>query len=354
MRQSDRHSDSTTVRRVRPARLVAWGAAALAAVAGGAAMMAAPGNAAPTVMSWHLHANGDLVSPQVDDGVLKIYGTREDDRIALRLQAGRPGFLQVDFGNDGSAESTVDLSGVGRITLDARGGSDSVSIDESNGRFTDVIPTTIDGGSGDDRLAGGSGAETLIGGSGNDSIDGNRGNDAGFMGAGDDTFIWDPGDGSDTVEGGGGHDTMLFNGANVAERVDLSANGNRLLFFRDPAGITMDTNEVERVDFVALGGADVVTVNELRGTDVREVNVTLGADGVTDRVIVNGSERDGRVTVRGDADAVQVKSRHSRLSLLQPEGAFDRLDLNGLGGKQGVESELAGTIGLFVDGVRVS
>ena len=38
---------------------------------------------------------------------------------------------------------------------------------------------------------------------------------------------------------------MRFNGANIAEQVDLSANGNRLRFFRDAANITMDTNGVE-------------------------------------------------------------------------------------------------------------
>ena len=47
------------------------------------------------------------------------------------------------------------------------------------------------------------------------------------MGAGDDTFVWNPGDGSDTVEGQDGLDTMLFNGANINEKIDISANGER-------------------------------------------------------------------------------------------------------------------------------
>jgi hypothetical protein len=102
-----------------------------------------------------------------------------------------------------------------------------------------------------------------VGGNGNDSIDGNRGNDVALMGNGDDTFVWDPGDGSDVVEGQNGHDTMLFNGANQSEKIDLSANGSRLRFFRDQGNITMDTAGVERVDFNALGGADLVTVNDL-------------------------------------------------------------------------------------------
>ena len=74
---------------------------------------------------------------------------------------------------------------------------------------------------------------------------------------------------------------MLFNGANVTEKIDLSANGSRLRLFRDVANITMDTNGVEQVDLNALGGADTVTVNDLTGTDVDKVNVDLGAAGGT-------------------------------------------------------------------------
>ena len=67
---------------------------------------------------------------------------------------------------------------------------------------------------------------------------------------------------------------MRFNGAGT-EQVDLSANGKRLRFLRDVANITMDTNEVERVEFNALGGDDLVTVNDLTGTDVSDVTVDL-------------------------------------------------------------------------------
>ena len=73
------------------------------------------------------------------------------------------------------------------------------------------------------------------------------------MGAGDDTFVWNPGDGSDTVEGQSGFDTMLFNGSNVSEQIDISANGQRVRFTRDVANIVMDLNGVEGIDFNALG-----------------------------------------------------------------------------------------------------
>ena len=37
----------------------------------------------------------------------------------------------------------------------------------------------------------------------------------------------------------------------------------------------MDTDDVETVDFRALGGADTITVNDLTGTDVRLVRSDL-------------------------------------------------------------------------------
>ena len=46
------------------------------------------------------------------------------------------------------------------------------------------------------------------------------------MGAGDDTFVWNPGDGSDIVEGQAGDRHLLFNGANIDEKIDISANGS--------------------------------------------------------------------------------------------------------------------------------
>ena len=185
---------------------------------------------------------------QLEQHTLHVEGTEANDAIALRLAAGNPAVLQVDIGDNGSADFSFPRASINRISVDARGGNDRVRIDDTNGTFTDAIPTSIDGGRGNDTIVGGAGSEKLNGGPGNDSIDGKGGNDVSDLGPGDDSFVWDPGDGSDTIEGGGGTDTMVFNGAAASETVDLSANGNRLRFFRSPANITMDTHGVEQVD----------------------------------------------------------------------------------------------------------
>src|SRR5262249_45032659 len=224
-------------------------------------------------------------------GVLEITGTDADSRLALRLQTST--ILDVDVGDDGSADFSFDLSKFSRIVIDAGGGDDFVRMDESNGAFTQNVPVTIIGGAGNDTLIGGIGAETFFGGPGNDIIIGGRGDDVVFMGDGDDTFIWNPGDGNDIVEGEGGTDTMIFSGASVGEHIGLSANGSRLRFTRDIANIVMDLDGVERVEFDARGGADTVTVNDLTGTAVQRVNVDLAAipgsgtgDGLADTVVV--------------------------------------------------------------------
>jgi Ca2+-binding RTX toxin-like protein len=120
------------------------------------------------------------------------------------------------------------------------------------------------------QLNGGDGTDTLIGSAGDDLINGGRGSDVALMGAGNDTFVWNPGDGSDTVEGQAGIDTMLFNGANVNENIDISANGGRALFTRDVANISMDLHGVEHLDFAALDGVDNIVIHDLSGTDVNQ------------------------------------------------------------------------------------
>ena len=295
--------------------------------------------------------------PTLKRGVLQVKGTAASEKIALRLKAGEPGTLQIDFGDDGQADFRVAREHVKRIDVDARGGDDLVRIDDTNGAFTDSIPTTLNGEGGDDNIAGGSGAELLLGGDGNDSIDGNRGNDLAVLGADDDTFVWDPGDGSDTVLGRSGTDTMLFNGAGAAERIDLSANGNHLRFFRDVGNITMDTVGVERVDFNALGGADLVTVGDLSGTHVTNVNADLegtpagAGDGQIDRVTVDGTRHKDTIDVSGDAARVTVSGPAATVTIEHPEPT-DKLVVNGLGGNDGISAAAlpAGTIGLTLDG----
>ena len=66
-----------------------------------------------------------------------------------------------------------------------------------------------------------------------------------LCGGGDDAFTWNPGDDNDIFEGQAGSDRLLFNGANVAEIFNVSANGSRVLFTRNIASVVMDLDDVE-------------------------------------------------------------------------------------------------------------
>ena len=293
-------------------------------------------------------------SASVSNGTLTVTGDSGDDRIALRLAAGAAGTLQVDFGDDGSAEHSFDRSTFSRIEVFTGNGNDQFRVDQANGAFTDEA-LTVDGGNGHDTLDGGDGVEFFIGGNGGDAVDGNRGNDTALLGNGRDIFRWDPGDGSDVVEGENGTDTLDFNGAGVDEIMTLSPNGERSLFLRNIGNIRMDMNGVERLDLTALGGADMVTVNDMSGTDFRRADVDLSsptgaADGVADIVTVKGTEQADDIRVKDAGARVAVDGLRTETVVAGGE-PIDLLQVDALGGddKVNVDPAASALIGVSVD-----
>jgi len=267
-----------------------------------------------------------------------------------------PNGTRVRFDRVTPAPFSLDIGTTESLVVNMNGGDDTFT--GSNGLAT-LISLTVDGGAGNDTITGGDGNDTLLGGDGNDTIIGGRGNDQEIMGAGDDTSVWNPGDGSDTVEGQAGNDTLLFNGANIAENINLSANGTRLRFSRDVANIVMDVNGTENVNFNALGGADTITVGDLTGTGVTAVNLDLATppgsgtgDGAADTVIVNGTNADDNVQVLGAGSSFTVVGLAAQVSVNGSEAANDSLVVSSLGGNDNVNASTlpATVVKLTVDG----
>jgi Ca2+-binding RTX toxin-like protein len=220
-----------------------------------------------------------------------------------------------------------------RLTLNALGDNDVV---DATSLEADAIQLTINGGLGND---------VLIGGEGGDQFNGGDGADLMLMGAGDDSFVWNPGDDNDTLEGQSGFDTMLFNGANVAEQINVQANGGRILFTRDVASVVMDLNDVEHIEFAARGGADTITVHDLSGTDATDVDVNLESapgsgvgDAQPDNVIVNGTSGDDAVIVVGAAGSTEVLGLPAAVAIAGSESALDRVRVNALAGDDVVDA----------------
>ena len=305
------------------------GAGALALVVFGGA--AAPAAAAPTVKA------------QVIDGTLRISGGPFADKITLRQSPSDRTQLQVDVGDDGSADFTFDLNTFDTIDVKARGGNDTVRIDDTNGAFTTTEATRINGGNGDDTLIGGSGNEVFVGGKGNDRVDGNGGADTAFLGSGDDTFVWDPGDASDIVEGQAGSDTMVFNGSGGNEIMEASANFGRVSFTRNLGNIVMDLDGIEAIDVAALDGTDSITVNDMTGTDLARVNVDLAAalggstaDGKADTVNVNGTKGDDSIAVDATGSAVEVSGLAALVRITHTDPTMDKLVIDPVTGTDDV------------------
>jgi Ca2+-binding RTX toxin-like protein len=263
---------------------------------------------------------------------------------------------RVRFDRVNPAPFSIDIGTSENLVLNANGGDDKFS---ATGNLAALIQITVDGGAGNDTLLGSNGADLLLGGDGNDFIDGNQGNDTALMGAGDDTFQWDPGDGSDIVEGQDGTDTMLFNGANINEIFEASANGNRVRFTRNVGNIVMDLNNVETINLNALGGTDSTTVNDVSGTDLKTVNIDLAGtiggttgDSVADTVIVNGANGNDGIDITGAGTSASVVGLSAQVNLTNSEGANDALVVNALGGDDKVTATAlpAGIVKLTVDG----
>jgi hypothetical protein len=343
---------STNSRPTRPYHLIA----AVVALALAALAVAAHSSAKSNKV--------DGVRAAIKHGTLNVKGGDGGQQVALRL-SGDQSRIQVDAGDDGSADFSFDRGDVHAIKVKMGDGSDSARIDDANGAFTDTIPTTIAGGDGNDSLEGGqvqvaAENETYKGGDGNDLVDGGKGNDTAYLGDGTDTFRWDNGEGSDVIEGQDGTDTMVFNGAAGGENVTMSANGGRLTFFRVQGNVTMDTDDVEIVDDNPVNGQDSVTVNDLTGTDVIQTNIDLAGafggtapDGIAENVVVNGTNGDDSIAINGNGSGADVTGLATAVSVTHADPT-DTLSVNTLAGTDNVTTNgVAGVLQVLVDGAAV-
>jgi Ca2+-binding RTX toxin-like protein len=85
--------------------------------------------------------------------------------------------------------------------VNAGAGDDSITVAPGV-----MVPTTLRGGPGNDKLVGGAGADKLIGGSGDDILVGRAGSDSLYGGPGDDRLIG--GSGNDLLRGEAGEDFL--------------------------------------------------------------------------------------------------------------------------------------------------
>jgi len=353
------------------------------ATVGSASAQAAPTPAAPVTLD---QARSAAKAANAGDGITAIYipaqqtlvvvGTDGDDSIAIKRNAA--GKIVV---NNGAVpilgtKPTVDNTTV--LEVFGQGGTDDISLDESNGALpsgvvsggdgTDTV--TIDGGpasesyflaangpgvarvgrdtpspffddlqttenlvvnmkGGDDRFAGQNGVSflhlTVDGGIGNDTILGGDGDDVLIGGAGLDLI--DGNRGNDTALMGAGDDTFQWDPGDGSDIVEGQGGTDTLLF--------NGSNANEKIDLSANGSrvrlfrdiagitmdvddVEKVTVRTLGGTDTTTVNDLSGTD-VTD-VTINGAAFDGTPDQTQDAVIVQATAQNDVVTVAPTAG----------------------------------
>jgi Ca2+-binding RTX toxin-like protein len=283
-------------------------------------------------------------------GTVVLTGDGSADKLALRVRPGVPDILEADVGADGTPDLLFDRATFTAVRVDAGGGDDEVRLDQVGGQFLDE-QVTVDGGAGNDALLGADGADVLIGGIGNDTVDGNRGNDTVRLGAGNDVSSWDPGDGNDTIDGESGTDRFDFHGANIAETLGVTANGDRVRLNRNIASVATDLGGIERMTLDTRGGTDAITVGDLAGTGLAEADVALGADGAADTVIARGTEAADNVGFSSSGGALRVTGLAAQVVVTGDE-AGDVVRAQTLGGDDTISSSVttAGAASASADG----
>ena len=292
------------------------------------------GEAGNDRMIWNPGDGSDLFEGGAGTDTAEVNGGNGSEIFTVTANGSR-----VRFDRISPAPFSVDIGTTEELVVNANGGDDVITA--GNG-LANLIHLTLNGGAGNDTITGGDGNDTLIGGDGNDLVIGGRGTDTAQLGAGDDTFVWNPGDGSDVVEGQSGLDTLAFNGANLDEKFDISANGSRVRMTRDIGIVTMDVDDTETINLRALGGADTITIGDLSGTDVTGVNIDLGTDGggddgSADTIVINATEGDDVISISSDNGVVTVHGLGEDVTISN-FGTNDHLVINGLGGDDVIEA----------------
>jgi hypothetical protein len=141
----------------------------------------------------------------VANGVLLVEGTDSADVITISQKN------STITARVGSERLSANLADVDEIAVNALGGNDRITLSRVE------LPSTVDAGAGNDRIAGGFGDDVLTGGDGDDRVSGSSGDDQLFGVGGNDRLFGD--NGNDELDGGSGSDVL--NGGAGSDFADI-------------------------------------------------------------------------------------------------------------------------------------
>ena len=279
---------------------------------------------------------GDLSGTSVNEVVIDLAvassGNGKLDEIALQAGAGN------DVITTKVVAATTTVSGLPTKLSITHADGDRLGIDGGDGNDSINVSAVSTKVIGQFDLFGGSGSDTIRGSVAADNIDGGGSNDL---------FLWNHGDGSDNFDGSADFDTLRVTGAALGESILLGSIGGQTKLIHGPDGATLTLQAVERVQLAALGGADLVFVQNLAGTGIAEVAIDLAAT-------VGGKTADTKVdavafsgTTGGDTIVLSMLGSKISVSGLAVTASVDRVgkaDILTIIGGDGHDLISAGTI----------
>jgi len=147
-----------------------------------------------------LSHGGAMGAATLTDGLLTVTGTRHSDEIMVSVDG--TDATKLDVVINGTQVNQVVLADVTGILVNGGNGNDHITIEN-----TLMIPATLMGGDGKDKLNGGAGDDVLEGDNGKDALSGGDGNDSLSGGRANDQL--DGGNGDDVMSGGKGNDNLM-------------------------------------------------------------------------------------------------------------------------------------------------
>ncbi len=204
--------------------------------------------------------------------------------------------IRVRATNDGFTQA-FPRANVNAIEVTGDSGNDRIEISSAIN-----LPTTLDGGSGNDTIIGGPGKDRVFGGPGDDQIQGNGNRD--LLEGGSSNDVISGGNGNDTLIGGSGGD-WLIGGAGLRDAVDYASATSGITITIDDLFNDGETGENDQVSgtvefYLGSPFVDNITGNgKPNFIDGRAGNDILIGGGSND-TLVGGTGRDQLVGQSGN------------------------------------------------------
>jgi Ca2+-binding RTX toxin-like protein len=235
-------------------------------------------------------------------GVKKIVANGVTAALNITIADGVTADADLEGGN---GDDQLTYEGTGSATVAGGGGNDRLTIGPGakdselhGGAGNDILiggsaSDKLYGEAGDDVLFAGAGDQLLDGGDNDDQLTAGSGHDALVGGAGNDLISWHTGNGMPTsIDGGSGvgeSNTLEVLGDNSVDTFTAGKSSGALTVSAN--GIVLSPTGVQILSLDGQAGADSITVNDLKGTSIKEVHVnysqSTAADNAADATTID-------------------------------------------------------------------